>query len=88
MPVVEDPNITAVAGAGANEDRVTAVRASDLYLWESSLRTEVFTEILSGTLQVRYRLLSYVGFIGDRQPAAIATVSGTGLALSAATWGP
>jgi HK97 family phage major capsid protein len=88
LPVIVDANITTAAGTGADQDKIYCVRAADLVLWEGPRRAEVFTEVLSGTLQVRYRLSTYVAFIGDRLPAGIAVVSGTGLALPAATWGP
>jgi hypothetical protein len=49
LPVVTDPSIPNTLGAGTNEDRIIMMRASDLYLWESPIRTRVLPEIGSGT---------------------------------------
>lgn len=79
LPVVTDPSIAITGGAGTNEDYILVMRASDSYLWESSIRTRVLPEIGSGTLTVRLQVYGYLAFTAERQPKSITLVSGTGL---------
>jgi HK97 family phage major capsid protein len=79
FPLLSDGNIPQNLGAGTNEDRIATMRTSDLYLWEGSMRTRVLTEILSGTLQVRFQVYNYAAFMPDRRPETISVISGTGL---------
>jgi len=80
LPVVTDPNIPTNLGGGTNEDRVFVLRAQDLYLWESDVRSRVLPEVLSGNLTVRLQVYGYFAFTAARYPASIAVLSGTGLA--------
>jgi hypothetical protein len=82
VPVVIDQNITTTAGGGSNQDTIYAVRSSDFFLWEGTMRTRVLTEILSGTLQVRLQIYNYLAFMADRYPSSITKIDGTGLALT------
>ena len=79
LPVVTDPNIGITSGAGTNEDKVIVMRASDCYLWESSIRTRMLPEVGSGTLTVRAQAYGYISFTAERQPKAISILSGSGL---------
>ncbi|MET9088139.1 phage major capsid protein [Streptomyces sp. NPDC004237] len=79
FPLLADGNIPTNLGAGTNEDRIAAMRTSDLYLWEGSMRTRVLQEVLSGTLQVRLQVYNYAAFMPDRRPETISVISGTGL---------
>lgn len=79
LPVVTDPSIPTNLGAGTNEDRIVVMRASDLYLWESGIKTRVLPEINSGTLNVRLQVYGYLAFTAERQPKSISVISGTGL---------
>jgi len=84
LPVVTDPSIpityaSGVPGAGT-EDVIVVMRASDLVLWESSLKTRVLPDVGSGTLTVRLQVYGYVAFTAARLPGAISLVVGTGLA--------
>ncbi|MFJ8437669.1 phage major capsid protein [Kitasatospora griseola] len=79
FPLLADGNIPANLGAGTNEDRIVAMRTSDLFLWEGNMRTRVLQEVLSGTLQVRFQVYNYVAFMPDRRPETISVISGTGL---------
>lgn len=79
FPLLADGNIPANLGAGTNEDRITTMRTSDLYLWEGSMRTRVLQEVLSGTLQVRFQVYNYAAFMPNRRPETISVISGTGL---------
>jgi HK97 family phage major capsid protein len=79
FPIVLDQNIATNLGAGANQDRIYALRTSDMYLWEGGMRARTLTEVLSGTLQVRLQIYNYVAFTAERYPSSIATIDGTGL---------
>jgi len=79
VPIIVDQNIATNLGAGANQDRIYAVRSSDFYFWESPLRARTLTEVLSGTLQVRLQIYAYGAFTGERYPSSISTIDGTGL---------
>lgn len=79
FPVMTDGNIPANLGAGTNEDRIVAMRTSDMFLWEGAMRTRALPEVLSGTLQVRFQLYNYAAFMPNRRPEAISVISGTGL---------
>jgi len=65
--------------AGTTSDVVLITRKADLWLWESSIRTRVLYEVLSGVLTVRIQLYNYAAFMADRYPTAISSVRGTGL---------
>lgn len=77
LPVILDGNIPTTLGGGT-ETRVVTLRTSDIYLWEGQMRTRVLSEVLSGTLQVRFQIYNYVAFMPDRLPKAISIGSGTG----------
>lgn len=59
-------NVAPVAGSGGsggNSNVFTpaiAAVADDLYLWEGELRSRTLSEVLSGTLQVRFQVYNYV----------------------------
>jgi hypothetical protein len=77
LRVISDANIsTAIA---TTQDEVYVLRTADLFLMEGPLRTRVFDDVLSGTLQVRLQVVAYSAFISGRQPKAIAQIRGTGL---------
>jgi HK97 family phage major capsid protein len=78
-PVILDGNIPTNLGGGTNETRIITLRTSDLYLWEGAIQTRVLTEVLSGTLQVRFQIYRYAAFMGNRLSKAISIVSGTGM---------
>lgn len=79
LPVYTDSNIPINLGAGTNEDIILVFRKNDLWLWESSLRTRVLPDVLSGNLAVRFQVYGYLAFTGERYPLSIATITGTGL---------
>lgn len=76
-----DGNIPVTFGGGT-EDKIFALRASDLYLWEGAMRTRVLQEVLSGTLQVRFQVFQYFAFMPHRRPESISVLSGSDLAAS------
>ena len=78
LPVVTDPSIPITVGAGT-EDQIVVMRASDLVLWESGIKSRVLPEVGSGTLTVRLQVYGYVAFTAARLPKSISVISGTGL---------
>jgi len=79
LPVVTDPSIPTTLGAGTNEDVIHVLRASDLWLYESALRTRVLDEIGSESLTVRLQVHGYVAFTAARQPKSIVEIGGSAL---------
>jgi len=80
LPVVTDPSIPITDGSGTNEDTIIVMRAQDCILYESSLRTRVLPEVLSGTMQVRVQVYGYLAFTAERQPKSLTILSGSGFA--------
>lgn len=54
------------AGTNANYTPMLAERASDMFLWEGEMRSRVLSEVLSGTLQVRFQAYNYVAYMTNR----------------------
>lgn len=54
------------SGGTANYTPMLAERSSDLFLWEGEARTRVLSEVLSGTLQVRFQIYNYVAYLTNR----------------------
>ncbi|MET8449337.1 phage major capsid protein [Streptomyces sp. NPDC005209] len=79
LPVVTDPSMPTNLGAGTNEDVVHIVRASDLLLFESGIRSRVLPDVGSGNLTVRLQVYGYLAFTAARYPASVVEVGGTGL---------
>jgi HK97 family phage major capsid protein len=79
VPVLTDPSIPNNLGAGTNEDRILVMRASDLYLWESGVKTRVLEQTDAANLEVRLQVYGYLAFTAERQPKSVSIISGTGL---------
>jgi hypothetical protein len=79
LPVLVDGSIPTNLGASTDEDRVLILRTPDLLLFESTPRARVLQEVLSGTLQVRLQIYSYIAFTVERYPQSVSIISGTGL---------
>jgi len=79
LPVVTDPNLPTTLGAGTNEDVILVMRASDLLLYESGIRTRVLPDVGSGTLTVRLQVYGYLAFTGGRYPKSVVEIGGAGL---------
>ncbi len=85
LPVVTDPNMPTLLGTGTNEDVIHVLRASDLLLWESPLKSRVLPDVGSGTLTVRLQVYGYIGFTAERYPKSVVEIGGS--ALAAPTFG-
>ena len=83
LPVLVDPNIPTILGAGANEDRIIIMRAEDSWLYEGQLAAQVFSETYSNQLSLFCRVYNY-GALAHRLGSSIAVINGTGLATP--TW--
>jgi HK97 family phage major capsid protein len=78
-PVYIDDNVptTDTAGGGTLQDIAISALWDDLWLFQGDLRTDVFREVLSGSLGVRFRLYNYAAFLA-RYGQSIAIGSGSG----------
>ena len=79
LPVVTDPNMPTLLGAGTNEDVIHVLRASDLLLFESSVRTRALQETRAATLTVLLQVYGYLAFTAERFPDSIVEIGGTAL---------
>jgi len=66
--LISNGNTAAVAGSGGSPDFTPLIAAvwDDLYLWEGELRSRVLSEVLSGTLQVRFQVYGYCADMPNR----------------------
>lgn len=78
LPVYIDPNIPTTLGGGT-EDRIIAVRSSDVILFEGSPRAEAFRETKADQLSVLLRFYNYAAIHSERYPKSISVISGTGM---------
>lgn len=80
LPVVVDPNLPTTLGTGTNEDVIHVLRATDLALYESSVRTRALQETRATTLTVLLQVYGYLAFTAERQPKSIVEIGGSALA--------
>lgn len=80
LPVYLDSNLPTTLGSGTNEDVIHVLRASDLLLYESPIRTRVLPDVGSGTLTVRLQVYGFIAFTAERHPESIVELGGTALA--------
>ncbi|MFF9097570.1 phage major capsid protein [Streptomyces sp. NPDC014802] len=80
LPVVTDPSMPTTLGAGTNEDVIHVLRASDLLLYESGIRSRVLPDVGSGNLTVRLQVYGYIAFTAGRYPKSVVEIGGAGLA--------
>ena len=76
LPVVTDPLISTVAGAGGDEDVIYVLRASDIILWESSIKARTLMEPRAETLTCLLQVFSYVAYSCSRYAQSIVEISG------------
>lgn len=87
-----------VPGSGGNNVYTPLIAAvwNDLFLWEGEMRSRTLSEVLSGTLQVRFQLYAYNASMANRyqnasnQPISygnVNSVGATGAALSQGSGG-
>jgi HK97 family phage major capsid protein len=74
-------------GSGDNFTPVIAGVFDDLLLFEGDIRSRVLQEVLSGTLQVRFQIYSYVAFLKNRYQDVNSRIISYGNANSGTTAG-
>ena len=77
VPVVTDPNIPTTVST--NQDVILVMRASDLLLFESGLRTRVLQEVKGQNLEVVLQVYNYLAFTAARYPQSVVQITGAGL---------
>jgi len=85
IPIYVDANIPTNLGASTNEDRIIVTATPELYVWTAPEGPflEVFPDVGSGTLTVRFRAHSYWAQCLVRRGAATSIISGTGTSAPA-----
>ncbi|MEB0264366.1 phage major capsid protein [Cryobacterium sp. 10I5] len=78
LPVVIDPNVPTNLGAGTNQDPILIVKADDSWLYESSIRAEVFPQTYASQNSLYARVYNYMA-LAHRLPQSVAVINGTGL---------
>ena len=82
LPVVTDASIPTTLGGGT-EDIIIVMRAEDCFLWEEGDGSPRLLQVDgdgAGSLTVKLVVYGYSAFTAGRQPSAVCTVGGTGLA--------
>ncbi|MFD5519094.1 phage major capsid protein [Streptomyces sp. NPDC127066] len=78
LDVYIDSSMPTNLGAGTDEDRAIVIRSSEVYLWESQPRFEVFPQTFAQNLSLLARAYNYLAFQAGRYPGAIQVLSGSG----------
>ena len=65
---ISNGSTAAVPGSGGNDvyQPFIAARWQDLFLWEGEIHSRTLSEVLSGTLQVRFQLYAYAASMANR----------------------
>lgn len=87
-PVYIDNNIPTndTTGGGSGQDVAIAGLWDDLWLFQGDLRTNVFREVLSGSLGVRFQVYNYFAFLA-RYGQSLAVATGSGFAAPSTGYG-
>jgi HK97 family phage major capsid protein len=79
LGVYLDDAIPRTLGTGGNQEAIVLWRPADCWLFESPVSFSVLPEVLSATMEVRFRAHAYLAFMAHRFPTSIAKVVGAGL---------
>ncbi|EID10189.1 phage major capsid protein [Mycolicibacterium phlei] len=79
LPVVTDPNIPTTLGTSTNEDVIHVLRASDLLLFESGIRTRTLEQTRAESLTVLLQVYGYLAFTAARYPKSVVEIAGSAL---------
>ncbi|WPH57628.1 major capsid protein [Mycobacterium phage WXIN] len=79
LPVYTDPLLPTNLGAGTNEDVVHVLRASDLLLFESSVRTRTLDQTRADGLTILLQVYGFLAFTAERNPKSVVEIGGTAL---------
>ena len=80
-PIYVDDNVTTTdtTGGGSGQDVAIAANWDDIWLFQGDMRTNVYREVLSGSLGVRFQVYNYVALLA-RYGQAISVATGSGFA--------
>ena len=78
LPVITDPNLPTTVNT--DQDVIHVIRASDILLYESGIRSRVLPDVGSGNLTVRLQVYGYLAFTAGRYPVSVAEITGAALA--------
>ncbi|AAN12659.1 major head protein [Mycobacterium phage Omega] len=79
LPVVTDPTLPTTLGTGTDQDVIHVLRASDLALFESSVRMRALQETRAENLSVLLQVYGYLAFTAARFPQSVVEIGGTAL---------
>ncbi|QDO20056.1 phage major capsid protein [Streptomyces sp. S1A1-8] len=82
LDVYIDGGIPLNLGAGTNEDRAIVFRSSEIRLWESVPKFEVFPQTFAQNLSLLARAYEYMAFTAARYPGAVSVLSGSGFTIT------
>jgi len=87
-PVYIDNNVPVndTTGGGNGQDIAIGALWDDLWLFQGDLRTNVYREVLSGSLGVRFQVYNYFAFLA-RYGQSIAVATGSGFAAPSTGFG-
>lgn len=80
LPVVTDPSLPTTLGTGTNQDVIHVLRASDLLLFESSVRARALQETRAEGLTVLLQIYGFLAFTAARYPKSVVEIGGSALA--------
>ena len=80
VPVVLDANIVTNGGGSTNEDRIYAISAPEVHLWEDDVTVIRAEQTAAASLGVLFVAYKYFAYTVGRYPNAHARIAGTGLA--------
>jgi hypothetical protein len=83
LRIVSVPGMPTTLGAATNEDAALIFRREEVSVFASQPRISVMPAPGSATLTVRSQAVQYVSALWNRQPAAVAKITGTGMTAPA-----
>jgi hypothetical protein len=86
---ISQGNVAPIDGSGGSPDFTPLIAGvmDDLYLWEGELRSRTLSEVLSGTLQVRFQVYGYAASMPNRYQNSASKVLSYGNVNSGTTTG-
>jgi HK97 family phage major capsid protein len=82
LNVYIDGGMPLTLGAGSDEDRALVLRSSEIRLYESVPRFEVFPQTYAANLSLLARAYEYMAFTAARYPGAVSVLSGSGFKIT------
>jgi HK97 family phage major capsid protein len=82
LNVYIDGGMPLTLGGSNNEDRALVMRSSEIRLYESVPRFEVFPQTYAANLSLLARAYEYMAFTAARYPGAVSVLSGSGFTIT------